>query len=158
MSKAFTREDEGVPEPPLRAARPQGPRRPVTPEGHRALMEELLHIESGLSADEPPPARLGELRTLLDAVEKMEPQAVAASQVQFGSWVLLEDGEGGRVRWRIVGPDEADTRGHRLSIDSPLAKALLGKRAGEEFTFERPRGEVEYRIVAIALTESALGG
>src|SRR4051812_46480246 len=120
MSKAFTREDEGVPEAPLRATRPQGPRRPMTPEGHRALLEELQAIESALSVDEAPPARLGELRTLLDAVERVEPKPLAESQVQFGSWVSLEDGEGGRVRWRIVGADEADTRGHRLSIDSPL--------------------------------------
>lgn len=158
MSKAFTKEDEGAPEAPLRAERPKGPRRPMTPEGHRALRAELEALEASAPGGEIP-LRAADVRALLDSVEPFEPLPTAATQIQFGSWVLLEDEEGARTKWRIVGTDEADARAHRLSIESPLAKALIGRRAGEELTFERPKGDaVEYRVVSVALSEGALAG
>ena len=51
--------------------------------------------------------------------------------------------------YRIVGPDEADVRAGRLSVESPLARALLGKEVGESVVVERPRGAVEYTVTQV---------
>jgi transcription elongation factor GreB len=63
-------------------------------------------------------------------------------KIYFGAWVTLEDEDGKSVRYRIVGPDEFDLRQGKLSVDSPLARALLGKRVDDEVAVtdaERPR-------------------
>jgi len=70
-------------------------------------------------------------------------------RVYFGAWVTLEDEQGERSDYRIVGSDETDAAARRISMDSPLARALLRKREGDEVTFERPRGEMTYTIVSV---------
>ena len=64
----------------------------------------------------------------------------------FGARVTIEDEDGKRSRYRIVGSDEIDLKRGWISIDSPLAKALLGKAAGEYALVHRPKGEVEVTI------------
>ena len=61
-------------------------------------------------------------------------------RVFFGAWVTLEDDTGDVARHRIVGPDEFDMDPQYISMDSPLARALLGKRLDDEATVETPRG------------------
>jgi transcription elongation factor GreB len=56
----------------------------------------------------------------------------------------------GSVEYWLVAPDEADPSRGRLSIDSPLGRALLGKREGDEVRFVRPRGAVEYELVKVS--------
>ena len=68
---------------------------------------------------------------------------------------LLRDESGGETSWRIVGPDEADAREHRLSVASPLARELLGKQAGDPVSIELPRGAAEFEIVAIGASDPA---
>ena len=63
-------------------------------------------------------------------------------QVRFGCLVTLEDAEGGRHAFRIVGEDEADPSAGRLSWVSPLAEALLGARVGDELGYRGGRAEV----------------
>jgi len=70
-------------------------------------------------------------------------------RVYFGATVTLEDEDGQKVTYQLVGPDEIDTKGGRISVDSPIGKALLGKRKGEEVTVMRPRGEIDVTIVTI---------
>jgi transcription elongation factor GreB len=70
-------------------------------------------------------------------------------RVFFGAWVALEDEDGKEVEWRIVGPDESDVKTGAISIDSPVARALMGKREGDEVTVRVPRGDVVYTIVGI---------
>jgi transcription elongation factor GreB len=73
-------------------------------------------------------------------------------RVFFAAWVTLEDEDGEQKTWRIVGADESDmTRGF-ISMDSPVARALLGKREGDEITIRVPRGDVEYTIVRVKYT------
>lgn len=70
--------------------------------------------------------------------------------VFFGAMVELEDVESGEVhRYRIVGPDETDARQGWISIDSPLARAMLKKHIDDEFTAELPAGPRSYAIVDI---------
>jgi len=70
-------------------------------------------------------------------------------KVYFGAWVTVEDPEGSSTRYRIVGPDEIAPSTSLISIDSPVARALLGKSLDDEVTVRTPAGEVVYLITAI---------
>jgi transcription elongation factor GreB len=70
-------------------------------------------------------------------------------RVFFGAWVTLEDDAGVATSMRIVGPDEIDPSRRYVSMDSPLARALLGKRLDDEVSLEVPGGHRRYAIVAI---------
>src|SRR5512139_3462858 len=65
----------------------------------------------------------------------------------FGAWVRLEDEEGETVDYRIVGPDEFDAERGFISMDSPVGKAILGKREGDEVIVRRPKGDATYTVV-----------
>lgn len=70
--------------------------------------------------------------------------------VFFGAWVELENvADGQTVRYRIVGPDETDAKRGFISIDSPLARAMLKKRSDDEFDAALPGGNVRYVIVEV---------
>ena len=72
-------------------------------------------------------------------------------KVGFASFVTLENlNNGGEVTYQIVGPDESDIRSGKISIASPLGKALIGKEAEEEVTFQTPGGVKQYTILKIA--------
>lgn len=64
--------------------------------------------------------------------------------IVFGAWVTLLDEQGGRKTIRIIGPDEIDGSGERVSIDSPLAKALFKKEVGDEIELIKPCGSIAY--------------
>ena len=78
------------------------------------------------------------------------------SKVFFGAWVTLEDEAGQQECFRIVGPDELDHHADYISMDSPVAKALLKKEEGDEVLIRRAQGEklyfierVEYRPITL---------
>ena len=71
------------------------------------------------------------------------------SKVFFGAWVTLEDEDGDEKTYQIVGPDEFDVARQKLSMDSPLAKAMLGKRLDDEIVLKKPEGEELFYITAI---------
>ena len=72
-----------------------------------------------------------------------------AEKIYFGAWVSLEDEDGAEQRYQLVGPDEFDAKAGRISVDSPVGRALMGKRLGDEVTVRRPKGETVYTILAI---------
>jgi transcription elongation factor GreB len=71
------------------------------------------------------------------------------SRVFFGAWVTLEDDDGKTQRYRIVGPDEFDRQPGYISIDSPVARALLKKGRDDEVEVHRPDGVARYVITEI---------
>ncbi len=73
-------------------------------------------------------------------------------KVFFGAYVSLEDESGESVRYRIVGPDEFNLRENKLSMDSPLARAILGKRLDDEVVLHSPDGDKYFVITAIDYT------
>jgi transcription elongation factor GreB len=166
MSKAFTKEDSGGDEGlvPARPRAGQGEKRYITPEGYRALQEELATLlgpqvsgeeQTGLDAGvrkRERDRRAQQLADTLEEVRVVSPEPSQEGRVFFGAWVSLEDEEGGEVTYRIVGPDEADVKAGRLSVESPLARALLGKEVGEAVQVERPRGAVEYTVTQVTYT------
>jgi transcription elongation factor GreB len=71
------------------------------------------------------------------------------NKVFFGAWVTLEDEVGNEKTYRIVGPDEFDISQQKLSMDSPLAKAMMGKRLDDEIVLKKPEGEEFFYVVKI---------
>ncbi len=74
-------------------------------------------------------------------------------QVFFGAWVTLENEWGEEVRYRIVGPDEFDQAPGYISMDSPIAKALLKKIVDDDVCVRTPGGELSFTIVNIEYIE-----
>ena len=75
------------------------------------------------------------------------------SRVFFGAWVTVEDDRGEETSLRIVGPDELDPARRYVSMDSPLARALMGKRVDDEVTIDVPGGRKSYVVVGIRYEE-----
>lgn len=71
----------------------------------------------------------------------------------FGAWVTLEDDRGEQHRYRIMGPDELDPGAGLISIDSPVAQAMMKKSIDDEIRVRTPAGEQYYFIVAIDYSE-----
>lgn len=74
------------------------------------------------------------------------------SRAFFSAWVTLEDEDGTTAEYRIVGPDETGPNGW-ISVDSPVARAVLGKREGDEVMVRAPRGNVVYTVTAVRYAE-----
>jgi len=85
----------------------------------------------------------------LDAVTIVSEAPSDPKRAFFGAWVTLEDEDGEEVTYRIVGPDESDVDKGWISMEAPVAKALLGKRDGDEVLVRRPKGDITYTIVGI---------
>jgi transcription elongation factor GreB len=69
--------------------------------------------------------------------------------VFFGAWVTLIDEDDKEVVYRLVGPDEWDVKNGEISIDSPMARALLGKYVDDEVVVQTPEGERVFDITKI---------
>jgi transcription elongation factor GreB len=93
--------------------------------------------------------RIRFLAKRLDGLTVVEANARDDGRVYFGAWATLEDDDGAEVEYRLVGPDEADARPSHVSIDSPVGRALLGKREGDEVTVVRPRGPATFTITRV---------
>jgi transcription elongation factor GreB len=92
------------------------------------------------------------LRKRLDGMLVVSNPPSDLQRVFFGAWVTLEDDAGTQSRHRIVGPDEFDLAPGYISMDSPLARALLGKRLDDEVHVETPTGRRLFVILAIDYT------
>jgi len=69
--------------------------------------------------------------------------------VFFGAWVTLEDDDGKEYRYRIVGPDEIEPSKGWISVDSPVARALLKKQVDDEVTVDTPSGPTSYFVISV---------
>lgn len=92
--------------------------------------------------------RIGKLEVMLQSAVIVELHHT--EEVAIGSTVVLQrEGEREEAAYKIVGSEEADITQGKLSINSPLGHAMLGKKKSERFTTKTPGGEVKYRIVDI---------
>ena len=73
-----------------------------------------------------------------------------SSAIYFGAWFSIEDDDGRRQDLRIVGPDESDAALGWISVDSPLARAVLRKRVDDEFESELPGGRRAFVVLAVS--------
>ena len=93
-------------------------------------------------------ARINELEAKVGAAEVIDPPS-GGDRITFGSTVLLEDGAGKEIRYQIVGSDEADPTVGRISVMSPLARTLIGKRVGESVTAQLPAGKKTFDVLEV---------
>jgi transcription elongation factor GreB len=148
----------------------------ITPEGAARLREELDHLwrvkrpqvtqsvsEAAAQGDRSENAeyiygkkqlreidrRIRFLQKRLDALVIVDRAPTDTARIYFGAWVRLETDRGETVEYRIVGPDEFDLEKGLISIDSPLARALLKKTTDDEITLALPRGQTLYTVLEI---------
>ena len=94
--------------------------------------------------------RIAELEEIIGAAEVIDPAALSGEHVKFGATVRLVDEESDKEsNYQIVGLHEADIKSGRLSVTSPLAKALIGKRVGDSVSVPAPGGDRSYEILEI---------
>jgi transcription elongation factor GreB len=86
-------------------------------------------------------SRVRYLSKRLDEVTVVHDLPADRERVFFGAWVNLEKENGTELRYQIVGPDEFDLAQSKISMDSPLARSLLGKRLDDEIVLKKPEGD-----------------
>jgi transcription elongation factor GreA len=151
---------------------------PMTAEGYNRLEEELKHLKhverpavikaiaeardhGDLSENAEYHAarerqsfiegRVGELEDKIARAEIIDISKLSGKQVMFGATVTLVDEDTDeKSSYQIVGPEEADINKKRLSITSPLARALIGKTTGDNVEVTTPNGSKSYEIVRVA--------
>lgn len=94
-------------------------------------------------------ARLKYLTSRLEDVKVVAPQSAGDGRVFFGAWVDVVDAGGAQRSFRIVGADETDAAQGWISVDSPVARGLLGKTEGDAITVHLPGGETTLEIVEV---------
>jgi transcription elongation factor GreA len=100
--------------------------------------------------------RQGQIEAMLTDVEDrlaralvIDPTTLSGDKVVFGATVTLLDEEDKKVRYQLVGQTEADARVGRISYNSPLGRALIGRQKGEEVDVSTPAGDRSYEIAKI---------
>ena len=95
--------------------------------------------------------RIAEVEGKLGNAQIIDPTALDADgRIVFGATVEMEDVEGGQtVTYQIVGDDEADLKQGKISLNSPVARALIGKYAGDVAEVQTPGGKREYEILDV---------
>lgn len=148
----------------------------ITPEGHKHLREELSYLwkikrpqvtqavaEAAAMGDRSENAeyiygkkQLRQIDSRIRFLTKRLSELIVVdripedtSRVFFGAWVEIEDSDGNVCRYRIVGPDEFDADRGFISIDSPMARALLRRTEGEEVIVRRPDGTASFVVTSI---------
>ena len=96
--------------------------------------------------------RLAQIEAILSQAIVIDPTSLNADgKCVFGSTIEIEDLDAGiKSIYQIVGDDEADIKNKKISINSPLAKAMIGKEEGDEIDFETPGGLKNYEIMKIS--------
>lgn len=153
----------------------------ITIEGHAALKQELDHLwrvyRPEITQKVTWAASLGDrsenadyqynkkllreidrrvryLRKRLEDVKVVEYSPQQEGKVFFGAWVEIENDDGEQLRFRIVGYDEIHGRNDYISIDSPMARALLKKEEGDEVVVHTPTGEATWYVNRISYSGS----
>lgn len=94
--------------------------------------------------------RVRYLSKRLEVLKVPEGRPADVAAVFFGAWIEIEHCDSGdTARYRIVGPDETDAKAGHISVDSPLARALLRKRLDDEVEVQLPSGPARYVIVSV---------
>ena len=162
MSRAFVKEDDaGAPEERVDLPVSEHPNL-VTPAGLQMLRDKLGVYEAeraALKAHDTELAAQSHLPRVEQEVRYWEERLRSAipvdlaeqprDAVAFGAVVTVEDEEGARHDYQIVGEDEADPQHGKVSYVSPLARALDGAAVGDLITWKRPAGDQELEVVAI---------
>lgn len=149
-------------------------KQPMTPEGKLRLEEELKHLvhherpaiikaieEARSNGDLSENAdydaakerqgfieyRIGDIQSKIANAEVIDITTLKSDKIIFGAHIVLEDLETNEeVTYQIVGEDESDVKAGRLSVFSPLSRAVIGKKVGDIIEFKTPKSEKEYEV------------
>jgi transcription elongation factor GreB len=169
MSRAFVKESDDdlaageLPERPVPAHANY-----VTPRGLELLQQRLRelqdrHEQMKRTSDEDSAAKqalreidrdLRYVRKQLERAEVVDPAQQPRDEVHFGAAVTIEDEDGQRQSYTLVGDDEADVAGGRISWAAPLARALMNARLGDTVVWRRTTGDTEVEVVDIRYPEA----
>ena len=117
-------------------------------EGDRSENAEYIYRKKQLGEID---RRVRYLGKRLESLKVAEERPSDPSAIYFGARFELENADSGElVRYRIVGPDETDAALGHISVDSPLARAVLRKRVDEEFEVELPLGKTTFVVVSVS--------
>jgi transcription elongation factor GreA len=95
-------------------------------------------------------ARVGELEDKLSRAEVIDPSKLSGTAVKFGATVSLEDEDtGAKVKYKIVGEMESNVSEGKISIGSPIARALIGKSKGDSVEVTAPKGARSYGVLKV---------
>lgn len=150
----------------------------ITPEGHKALRDELDHLwrvrrpevtravsEAAAMGDRSENAeyiygkkllreidqRVRFLVKRLEELKVVDTRPTDPSRIFFGAWVVIEEADSGELLClRLVGPDETDAAKGWISIDAPMARALLKKTVDDEVQVDRPAGRGTFYVVSVS--------
>lgn len=103
---------------------------------YHAAKERQGHIEG----------RIMELEGKLSRAQVIDPAELSGDRIVFGATVTLLDEDDAEVTYQIVGADEGDVKAGRVSYQSPIARALIGKSVGSEIEVKTPSGEKYYEV------------
>jgi len=119
-------------------------------EGDRSENAEYIYRKKQLREID---GRVRFLRKRLEGMKVVDTIPDDTTRIFFGAWVTLENETGIEIRYRIVGPDETDSKNNLISMDSPMGRALMGKYLDAEVELETPQGtqrlyviEIEYEV------------
>jgi transcription elongation factor GreA len=114
---------------------------------YHAAKEKQSHLEG----------RIAQVEHWIASAEVIDVSRQQGDRVVFGATVTLAEAEGGdEVRYRIVGELEANLKEGKISVTSPIARALIGRSEGDEVTVRSPGGEKSYEIVTVEFLEEEL--
>ena len=92
--------------------------------------------------------RIADIQGKLASSEAIDPSTIKSDRVVFGAHVKIQDLESDEEsQYQIVGGDEADVKQGRISVMSPIARAMIGKKKGETITVQSPKGDKDYEIL-----------
>jgi transcription elongation factor GreB len=91
----------------------------------------------------------GQLTKKIENAQIVDPKSIKSEKIVFGATVTIADEEGKEKTYQIVGQDEIDTIRGKISWQSPIAKALIGKKVGDDVTVELPNGKSYYEIIEV---------
>ncbi len=140
---------------------------PITPKGHSALeaviraiaearehgdLSENAEYHSAREKQSFIEGRIKELEAILSLVDVIDPQSLSGS-IKFGATVTVVDEDTDEEKtWQIVGEHEANIEKGLLNVKSPIARALIGKDAGDSVEVRTPGGEKSYEVLSVNYT------
>lgn len=102
-------------------------------------------------------ARAGQLQNRIAMLQGLDLDKISKDKIGFGSKVVLEDlDEGGTVEYEMVTPEEVDAKAGKISLSSPIGKALLNKKEGDEVEAKLPNGDKYYEVKKLTTLHNIL--
>lgn len=150
---------------------------PMTPEGHKAMQERLKHLKAierpkiiaaieearghgDLSENAEYDSakerqlqinqQIKEIEHKLSLAQIIDPKKIDSDKIVFGATVTLSDVDNNeQITYRIVGSDESNINAKLISIESPIARALIGKKEGDEVQVRTPKGFRTFEVISV---------